>query len=477
MASVFKVKKTGYYRAQFKNRFTGKQDGFQIGRLSAAEAKEFDLHLNRLERASLNGLPVPDECSKWLSRMMPSLRERLQKKGLIDRTEELPRTFAALCAYTIEQAASGDSGNKQGTQANKVNSLRHAISFFEGVDVETDLADWKRISSRAIGTITTEDVKRFRQSLRGRRDKKAMSENSKVGVMKNLNEVFNLAVKHGLLASSPGKELKGSWLRSEKLEYVPLARFRELYDRADEEWRLILGLAMFAGLRSPSEVNALRWQDIDFKNRSMLVRSSKLGRNGVKYVERVVPIFDELAEPLVTMWTRAGEPARGDVITQHRTPENERGQYDGYALPAYRLAEQVGVDCWLRPMQNLRASFISRKLCGLEGTKAEPQDVICKWVGQSSLVAGKHYVMLSDEKLTGASNWQLDEVKQKVKYDQRTGPARDKKAKLETAGFQAPVASAIPRDSEASTPDRIRTCDLRFRKPSLYPTELRGQNP
>ena len=24
-------------------------------------------------------------------------------------------------------------------------------------------------------------------------------------------------------------------------------------------------------------------------------------------------------------------------------------------------------------------------------------------------------------------------------------------------------------------PDRIRTCDLRFRKPSLYPTELRGR--
>ena len=27
----------------------------------------------------------------------------------------------------------------------------------------------------------------------------------------------------------------------------------------------------------------------------------------------------------------------------------------------------------------------------------------------------------------------------------------------------------------ASTPDRSRTCDLRFRKPSLYPTELREQ--
>ena len=28
--------------------------------------------------------------------------------------------------------------------------------------------------------------------------------------------------------------------------------------------------------------------------------------------------------------------------------------------------------------------------------------------------------------------------------------------------------------SYKTTPDRIRTCDLRFRKPPLYPTELRA---
>ena len=28
---------------------------------------------------------------------------------------------------------------------------------------------------------------------------------------------------------------------------------------------------------------------------------------------------------------------------------------------------------------------------------------------------------------------------------------------------------------EGSTPDRTRTCDLRFRKPTLYPPELRGR--
>src|SRR5438270_12988473 len=36
---------------------------------------------------------------------------------------------------------------------------------------------------------------------------------------------------------------------------------------------------------------------------------------------------------------------------------------------------------------------------------------------------------------------------------------------------KAPASAA----TEESTRDRIRTCDLRFRKPTLYPTELRGQ--
>lgn len=34
---------------------------------------------------------------------------------------------------------------------------------------------------------------------------------------------------------------------------------------------------------------------------------------------------------------------------------------------------------------------------------------------------------------------------------------------------------AVGALSASNTRDRIRTCDLRFRKPALYPTELRGR--
>ena len=35
--------------------------------------------------------------------------------------------------------------------------------------------------------------------------------------------------------------------------------------------------------------------------------------------------------------------------------------------------------------------------------------------------------------------------------------------------------SLAKKESKDGTPERIRTSDLRFRKPSLYPTELRAQ--
>src|SRR3954471_168858 len=37
--------------------------------------------------------------------------------------------------------------------------------------------------------------------------------------------------------------------------------------------------------------------------------------------------------------------------------------------------------------------------------------------------------------------------------------------------------AGTPYEAESeSAPDRIRTCDLRFRRPTLYPTELRARN-
>src|ERR1700679_27443 len=48
-------------------------------------------------------------------------------------------------------------------------------------------------------------------------------------------------------------------------------------------------------------------------------------------------------------------------------------------------------------------------------------------------------------------------------------PSRSKRAQLATPG--------LPAALKTGDPGMTRTCDLRFRKPSLYPAELRDRSP
>jgi integrase len=43
----------------------------------------------------------------------------------------------------------------------------------------------------------------------------------------------------------------------------------------DVEWRLIIALSRYAGLRIPSELLSLRWNDVDLPGGRMTIRSSK----------------------------------------------------------------------------------------------------------------------------------------------------------------------------------------------------------
>ena len=447
MSTVFKVKSSGYWRASFKSPIDGKLKTMQLGKLGKTASKDWGSNLQRLERAALNASEPCEAVEKWVEKLPPDIAAKLCKHGLLEQQSQIPKTFAALCAYTIELGIRKKK-NKKGTTRNKVNSLRHAIKFFEGIEADSDYSDWKAVSKRLIRSITDDDIVAFRDSLQ-------QMENSKTGVMKNLSEVFNVAKRAGLVSQNPVSEHRGSWEASEKLDYVSLLQFRELYDQVDTEWQLILGLAMYAGLRGPSEVNALRWQDIHWARRTMTVRSSKLGKNGTEFVEREVPIFDEIAEPLVALWQSRDEPDCGDVITKHRTSRNESDQWDGYSIPVERLGRELGVDVWKRPMQNLRASFISRKAAGTEGEIAIPLSVICKWVGQSEVIAGKHYIVLSDENLVGASSWTLDGVKRKVKRQSSALSGRSDSESDDNRRFSECCSPLPPSTRTLNTPKGI----------------------
>ncbi len=180
-----------------------------------------------------------------------------------------------------------------------------------------------------------------------------------------------------LLESSPFLNLKGG-----DESNVERQRFigRELAARVleacpDIDWRVIFGLARFAGLRCPSEVMGLKWTDIDWAAGRLRIDAPKTGL-------RFCPMFPEVRAVLADGFDQAAEGAV--YVVARRFGENLRSQFN-------RIVERAGIMPWPKPFCNCRAS------CRTELQERFPGHVINGWLGQSSAVAEKHYLQTTDE--------------------------------------------------------------------------------
>ncbi|MBC7835120.1 MAG: site-specific integrase [Phycisphaerales bacterium] len=162
---------------------------------------------------------------------------------------------------------------------------------------------------------------------------------------------------------------------------------REVIERVldacpDDEWRAIVSLSRFGGLRCPSEHLALRWQDIDWDRGRMTVWSCKTeGYEGREF--RQLPLFHELRSLLLKLFERA-EPGAEYVISRYRQPNcNLRTQL-------LRIVARAGVTPWPRLFHNLRSSRQT------ELSEDHPTHVVCGWLGNSPAIAQAHYLQTHD---------------------------------------------------------------------------------
>ena len=71
----------------------------------------------------------------------------------------------------------------------------------------------------------------------------------------------------------------------------------------DDNWWVIFALARFGGMRTPSEVLNLAWEDVDWKQLRLRIDSPKTGF-------RTCPLFPELLPLLKAAWKANGGPVR-----------------------------------------------------------------------------------------------------------------------------------------------------------------------
>jgi len=208
----------------------------------------------------------------------------------------------------------------------------------------------------------------------------------------NAKQFFQDAVQRDLLAKNAFDGPKGAVGNNRDRDHF-ITRddaAKVLEACPDSQWRLLLALSRYGGLRCPSEHLALKWADVNWAEGRFLVRSAKTAHHEGKGT-RWVPLFPELRPFLELAWDEA-EPGTEYVITRYRAGNaNLRTQLE-------RIIERTGLKPWPKLFQNLRASRAT------ELANEHPGHVAAAWLGHSTAVASKHYWQVTDHDFARATD-------------------------------------------------------------------------
>ena len=209
------------------------------------------------------------------------------------------------------------------------------------------------------------------------------------------------AVRLGHLPANPFKHVKQrQGDPSERRAYVPVVDIQRVIDHCPNVWwKLLVALARFGGLRTPSEPFSLTWGDVDWERGRVSVPSPKTEHAGKSH--RVIPLFPLLRPHLETAFDHAEE---GTVFVFpeefRRRALGERGWGGANVRTTFgKIVRKAGVNPWPRAFHSLRAS------CESDLAQSFPLAVVAKWLGNTPSVALRHYVDPTDAAFTQATGW------------------------------------------------------------------------
>ncbi len=445
MASLFKT--GGTWRIDFAIGTNGQRRSLRLGRLDKRTAESTWLRIQKLIAAkSVNGTPDP-EMLAWIAGVDDTLHGRLAAVGLVE-----PRVAAAILTLGafIDNFIAAKQDVKPHTRLNFEQLKRWLVKYFD--------------KQRDVGAIAAADATAFRNFM----IEQGLAEATYRRHLGRCRELFRWGIKRSLYqGSNPFADLSVT-VRADKerQRFITRETADKLIDTApDAEWRLLIALSRYGGIRVPSEALALTWGDVDFEHSRIRIPSPKTAHIPGKDC-RFIPLFPELRRPLLDVFEQA-QSGESCVITRYHG-----GSACNLRTHMTRIVRRAGLQMWPKPFHNMRASRQT------ELAESYPLHVVCEWIGNSKAVATEHYLQVTDahfaRAIQGAEHAQQNpqhEVQQKaqqhVQAPRRMDVNNDQKS-LENSVFmhdEAQVDTALP--ISLNTPNRIRTgvCRLRICRP------------
>jgi integrase len=372
-----------------------RRQAIRLGRVPVRVARTWLARVEQLVACRVGGVAHDADLAGWLRDLPAVAYQKLSLAGLAPEREEFADvTLAALCdAFTARAAV------KPSTAAAYGQTLDSLKNFYG--------------PERPISTITAESADAWRMAIStdtqgtSRRKKKRTGDGNRLApatVAKRTHvakQLFGKAVRWSWLASNPFAALRaGSQVNVSRSAYVHQETIEAVLKVCPGvEWRLVVGLCRFAGLRCPSEVARLTWDDVDLERGRLTVRATKTEHHGRQHAVRIVPILPWLRRILADARLQS-EPAEPLVVPM----AGRRGAGANFRTQLGAIIEKAGHKQWPRLFQNLRASFET------DLVEKFPAQVAAKWLGHSPMVAAQHYLQTRDHHFEAAVRWELDEA-------------------------------------------------------------------
>ena len=370
------------YMFRFKRPDTGKRTTMRLGAVSKTQAVKVGANIDVVLESIKYNTDFPPNLYDWLSKLHPEIYDKFVRAGLLAPRENVElQTLGPFLSqyYELKTGGNGRSGGwKPGTATWRKHSMEDLKRHFGAdkplVDINAgDVEDWYRW---------------LQQDTPEGRGLSAASASKK---LKDARQFFGYAKKKGYIADNPFAEVRAqSQDNPERLCEVPRDSIEKVMKVIDDaEFRLIVALARYGGLRTPSEVSHLRWRDIDFESSQMHIFAPKTEhhRDGG---HRTCPLFHELRPYLEAVRNDQCKP--DDFVLQRL-----RGAGKNLRTQLLRYIKKAGLKPWPKPFQNLRANALT------DLAEQHPIHVVCRWLGNSPDVAMRHYLLIKKKDYAGPS--------------------------------------------------------------------------
>ena len=423
-----------------------KRRAIRLGKVSRKLAEAIKLRVETLAAALATKTPLDGETAAWVGSIGDELAEKLAAVGLI-RTRDSRKLRDFLDSYI---AGRQNDGHTKGATLITIRRVADDLTTVIGAGAD-------------LRAVTAEDAERFKQFYQD----KELAGATTYRRLKMAKMLFNHALKLKLVNENPFADVKGKNSNPiERRHYIAESDALKLIDAANPTWRTIVALARFAGLRCPSEVLSLKWENVDFASGRMTVTSPNTEHlEGREY--RVVPIFARLRQHLEDAHELA---APGEVYVvggsqgnaYRATAQGEGGWLNTNMRTTFeKLIRRAGLKTWPRLFQNLRAS------CETDLMQNHPIHVVTAWIGNTPKIALGHYLQTLDADFQKA-----------LKGGAESGAPVAQKAAQTGADSIRPDQTGIEKTLEnmAFRPvlsDPVRYClDVQVAKVGLEPTHL-----